>query len=196
MKTKFVNKYMRLARQIGEDENPCYSRKIGSVIVDPVSNKILGTGYNGPPKDTPHCDTEEYLRDIFWPQLTKSDKEIFLKQSKPGDIDSFKNQVCKDFDGCKICPRRLVKAVSGQRTELCSCLHSERNAITNASCNLQGAFIFCYCAVPCIQCAGSIINAGIKRVYCLDEERYHDVSEKLLFKAKVEVVFINKEELD
>lgn len=196
---------MRLAREVGAYENPCYSRKIGSIIINPVSNKIVGTGYNGPPKGTPHCDTKEYLEDIFWPQLTISEKELFIKQNKDlydqyiigsNKLDYYKEQICNSFDNCQICPRRLVNARSGQRNELCDCLHSERNAITNSECNLNGCYIFCYCSVPCIQCTGTIINAGIKRVYCLDEERYHSVSETIFQKANVEIIFIDKKELD
>jgi deoxycytidylate deaminase len=57
MNDKFVGKYMRLAKQIGEDKNPCHSRKIGVVVVDPVSNKILGTGYNGPLRNSSYNNT-------------------------------------------------------------------------------------------------------------------------------------------
>lgn len=65
MKDKFTHKYMRLAKQFGEDSNPCLSRHIGVVIVDPVDNNVAGIGYNGPPPGTPHCDTREYLGDVL-----------------------------------------------------------------------------------------------------------------------------------
>jgi deoxycytidylate deaminase len=50
---KFVVKYMRLAKLVGEDQNPCYSRQIGTVLVkvyDDGSSRIIATGYNGPPE--------------------------------------------------------------------------------------------------------------------------------------------------
>ena len=41
--------------------------------------------------------------------------------------------------------------------------------------------MFCWCGVPCIQCTGSIINAGIKEVHCLKEKDYQS-SARWLFK--------------
>ena len=40
--------------------------------------------------------------------------------------------------------------------------------------------MFCWCGVPCIQCAGSIINAGIQEVHCIKETDYH-ISSRWLF---------------
>jgi len=46
---------------------------------------------------------------------------------------------------------------------------------------------------PCRTCTMLLINAGIKRVVC--EKKYHagEESEKMLKKAKIQVVFKNKE---
>ena len=41
--------------------------------------------------------------------------------------------------------------------------------------------MLCWCGVPCIQCAGSIINAGIQEVHCIKEMDYH-TSSRWLFK--------------
>ena len=70
---KFIHKYMHLAKNFGEDSNPCYSRKIGVIIVEPKINKIVATGYNGPPRGTPHCDSKKHLHIIVWPQLTETE---------------------------------------------------------------------------------------------------------------------------
>ena len=58
---KFIGKYLRLAKQFGEDGNPCYSRSIGCVYVDPVSNAVAAMGYNGPPRGSKHCTDPEFL---------------------------------------------------------------------------------------------------------------------------------------
>jgi dCMP deaminase len=34
-------------------KSPCFSRKIGSILVR--DNSIISTGYNGPPRGIPHC---------------------------------------------------------------------------------------------------------------------------------------------
>jgi len=179
---KFIKKYLRLAKFISEDQNPCYSRHVGAVIVDPVINKVVGTGYNGPPKNVPHCDSAEHLRYVFWPQLTQIEQ----------DIIEFKKITCDElvekFADCKTCPRKLVKAGPGQRLELCSCAHAEANAIVNASQNLAGCYILCWCPLPCVECSKLIINSGIVRVYCYKEEKDYSVGSRFILQhAGVEI---------
>ncbi len=189
-----IRRYMRLAKQVGEDNNPCYSRHIGSVIVNPLIHKVVGTGYNGPARDTPHCVERVYLEEIFWPQLNPGEKEILHKKVYEGDVVIKEDQqFCSDFldkyTGCKTCPRRLIDAKSGEKLEKCSCCHSETNAIVNASDILYGCYIFCWCPVPCWECSKLIINSGIKRVYCLKVEKdYSFGSRWLLRKGGVEII--------
>ena len=179
---KFVNKYMRLAKTFGEDSNPCYSRKIGVIIVDPKINKIVATGYNGPPRGTPHCDSEEHLINIVWPQLSESERSLI--ELKPMSLQEFVDK----YKNCGTCPRKLIKAPSGKRLELCSCAHAEVNAIVNASQNLQGCHMFCWCPVPCIECTKIIINAGIEEIYCFKEEQDYSIGSRyLLKKANVKI---------
>jgi dCMP deaminase len=158
MKSKFIRKYMALAKFIGEDQPICYSRAIGAVITNAEGTRILGTGYNGPPRGVPHCDSPKYL--------TLMDKLI-----EDWDCEYLRVthgvQCFESFTYKKICPRRLIGAKSGERLELCPAQHAERNAITNACCDLTGALMFCYCPMPCFKCAGAIIQAGITDVYCL-----------------------------
>ena len=45
---------MKLAKEIANDQNPCLSRNVGVIVVDPKTNGIVGAGYNGPPENTPH----------------------------------------------------------------------------------------------------------------------------------------------
>jgi dCMP deaminase len=152
---KFVKKYLRMARFVAEDQNPCYSRHVGAVIVDPVINKIVGTGYNGPPKNVPHCDSKEHLKEVVWPQLNQH--EVSLIEMKPLTNEEF----IEKYADCKTCPRKLIKAGPGERLELCSCAHAEANAIVNASQNLCGCYMFCWCPLPCVECSKLIINSGI-----------------------------------
>ncbi len=187
--TKFIVKYMRMAREIGTTFNPCFSRQIGVIIVD-KNHKVLGTGYNGPPANTPHCDTGDYLANFFWPQLNVDEKEsirLELGQSPNTPDEMIKESFCDKYNKCGTCPRRLVGAKSGQRSTLCSCQHAERNAITNAAEDLEGSTMFCYCGVPCIDCAGAIINARLAVVHCFGE-LYHPEAEFLFDRAGVQLV--------
>jgi dCMP deaminase len=76
-------------------------------------------------------------------------------------------------------------------------LHAEANAITKIACsnnNSKGSTLY-VTASPCIECAKLIIQAGIRRVVYSEKYRLPDGVE-LLEKARIEVVFIGKEELD
>lgn len=194
MTDKFIRKYMKIAKCIADNNDSCYSRKIGSIIVNPESNTIIGTGYNGPPQKTPHTDSREYLEELFWPLLTLDEKSIGMTNIgisiKPEEIQEneniYKEKFCKHFSEKKICPRRLVDANSGCRLELCSCSHSEQNAITNAAQSTVGCFMFCWCGIPCIDCTKAIINSGIKSIYCiLKPSDYSSQSRWLLKKAGI-----------
>lgn len=169
MKEKFIVKYMMMAKEMGTRFNPCFSRHIGIVIVDPVRNAPISTGYNGPPEGTPHCDTKEFLSGYFWPQLTEAEKDRACESVRgPHEVC----EVSEDFftsraAGKKVCPRRYVKAGSGERPTLCSCAHAERNAINRSPMPVHGMEMFCWCGVPCMDCASAILQSGIDKVYCL-----------------------------
>ena len=196
MKDRFVGKYMRLARQIATDDNPCLSRQVGVVVVDPSTNGIVGAGYNGPPEGTPHCNDLEFLKNFFWPQLTLKEKEkihAVMTQSswwwsRPTGT-SRKRESCEYIASCNVCPRNALGYSSGKRPELCSCQHAERNALNKLAVPAKGLVMFCWCGVPCIQCTGSIINAGIKELYCLKQiEDYHPEARWLYEKSTTALI--------
>jgi len=75
-------------------------------------------------------------------------------------------------------------------------LHAEANAITKIACssnNSKNSTLY-VTAAPCIECAKLIIQAGIKRVVYAEKYRLTDGIE-LLERAKIEVVYIGKDEL-
>jgi len=180
---------MKLAKVMANDQNPCLSRKVGVVVVDPSTNGIVGAGYNGPPENTPHCDDVEFLKNFFWPQLTSYEKEqiyshVLTENQDPlsyTDESVSPDTACLLLSHCRQCPRNILGYSSGKRSELCSCQHAERNALNKLPIPAKGLIMFCWCGVPCIQCAGSIINAGIQEVHCIKEKDYH-VSSRWLFK--------------
>jgi dCMP deaminase len=186
MNDKFIKKYMRMAKFVAEDQNPCYSRNIGVVLVDPVANRVIGTGYNGPPKGVPHTDDPEYLQEVVWPQLTDAEKA--------NANCTFVNNFVEKYGNCATCPRKVVGAASGTRLELCSCAHGEANCIVNAAADTHGSYMFCYCGVPCIECTKLIINAGVKKVYCIKWDKDYSVGSRWLFaKRGVELIVLEKE---
>lgn len=219
MKVKFIQKSMLLAKTIADDNNVCYSRQIGVVIVDPKTNGVVSTGYNGPPENTPHTDHPDYIRHFLWPQLTAvekyaliacywhdlsiEDKQFLEKQCTANGLledqpthaalNNFLSFVCIKTHRCGKCPRKLLNCKSGERSELCSCQHAERNALNKLPISPYGLVMFCWCGVPCIQCAGSIINAGIHEVHCLEDVDYHSVSRYLFATSKTNLMEHKKE---
>jgi deoxycytidylate deaminase len=194
---------MRLAKQVGEDGNPCYSRHIGVVIVNPHHHRLVGTGYNGPPRDTPHCDDPEYLREVVFPQLTPAEISYFyekndtkiaengrkLSEEGRGILpETLEEKQCRNFvetaANCKTCPRKLIGAPSGKRLELCSCAHAETNAIVNAGQDLHGCVMFCWCGVPCYECTKLIINSGIMEIWVINWGADYSDGSRYLFKKK------------
>ena len=208
---KYCKKYMRLAKHIAEDENPCLSRHIGVVIVDPVINRIKGTGFNGPPEKTPHPDEPDYLRDIVWPQLTEDERLTAKAKAEGVNLNDPKevshwderrwsfgaDEFVEAFANKGICPRRIIGVPSGARLELCSCEHGEKNAIVNCGEAPDGCWMFCWCGVPCWDCTKLIIASHISKVICFQNDKdYSYGSRWLLRKAGVELEIRDKETLE
>ena len=72
-----------------------------------------------------------------------------------------------DDGGCTRCvDRDSGKLKSGEREEMCVCIHAEQNAVIQAALHgvsTKGAFLYTTIP-PCSQCAKILINAGIKNV--------------------------------
>lgn len=91
------------------------------------------------------------------------------------------------------CIRQQTKTPSGQRHELCRGLHAEQNAIIQASrcgVNINGAELYCS-TKPCSICTKMIINAGINRVYYI-EDYNDDLAEALAKESKLEFIKVEK----
>lgn len=75
-------------------------------------------------------------------------------------------------------------------------VHAETNAILSARANLEGCTLYVTPLLPCSACAGSIVQAGIKRVvaYCGqisdDWAKSAVVTEMIFNEAGVKYVFI------
>ncbi len=85
------------------------------------------------------------------------------------------------------CLRENLDIPSGERHELCRGLHAEQNAIIQAALHgvpIEGSILYTT-HQPCIVCVKMIINAGIKKIFYLDE--YPDkLAEKILKESKIQ----------
>jgi dCMP deaminase len=88
-----------------------------------------------------------------------------------------------------ICMREELGVPSGERHEICKGLHAEQNALLQAAyhgVNIQDSVIYCT-TQPCIMCSKMIINAGIRKIYYLED--YPDpLSIQMLDEAGVESI--------
>ncbi|MDQ7821748.1 MAG: dCMP deaminase family protein [Candidatus Eremiobacteraeota bacterium] len=144
--------FMSLARQASL-RSKCMSRHFGAVI---VKNKcVVSMGYNGPARGASHCSERIY--------------------GLPKNVSRERRSEC---------PRRLGGFRTGEGIEYCVAGHAERNTIAQAAMNgisTLGADLYTYSPLPCKECAISIINAGIARVFYLDMGDYDSLA-RILFK--------------
>ncbi len=132
--------YMKIAQAVALKSN-CLCVAFGCLIVK--DDQIISTGYVGAPRKTKDC------------------------------ID------------LGFCIRRKKNIKSGTGYEMCRSVHAEMNAIINAAragVSLLGGDMFLHTAkkekdkltlvkaYPCLLCKKMIINAGIKRVICNNED--------------------------
>lgn len=171
--------FLEIAKAVAKNSK-CLSRKIGSVLVKDKS--IVSTGYNGPARGIPTCDSRVT-------RVTHSDK---VSTVRIGGVD-YEDKVWKS----DTCPRKLIGAPSGQRLDLCIAGHSERNAIIQAAregISPKGAELYCYCGLPCKDCMTEIVNVGIDTVICLDRSLDYDYwSEYIVSHSNINVVRYSKD---
>lgn len=166
-----------MAKFLAEDQPTCLSgRLVGAVIVDENFNKVIGTGYNGPPKKLPNCDTKEHYDFVVTPQCKSNIKWTSECKGK--------------------CPRRMLNIPSGEQLNLCTCEHAEKNAIYNCNGKSTNMTMYCWCGVPCQDCTKAIINFGIKKVVCLEKDIDYSTSSKwMLISAGIELVKFSEQDI-
>ena len=141
-------------------KSPCLSRKIGAILVKDYS--IVSTGYNGPSRGIPHCGHERFMKDKTLPNLL-----MLTPIKRRLDVE---------------CPRKLLGYESGTHMELCPAQHAEENCISNAArlgTHTVGTTLYMNCIVPCKNCFGTLINAGIVEIV-VDKVECYDVHTQYL----------------
>ena len=115
-----------------------------------------------------------------------NDKQI-LATGYNGAPKGVKN--CLEFGNCI---RQDNGIASGERLEYCRATHAEQNAIAQAASQgtpTKGAILYST-TFPCILCAKLLINAGIKEIVFIDEEK-DELSKGVLEEAGVKIRKIN-----
>jgi dCMP deaminase len=149
----------------------CLSRKIGAIIVRDKS--IISTGYNGVPKNVPHCGLER------WEVDKKLQNEIYnIHFSMSSSLIS------------TTCPRKLLGYKSGEGLEWCPAGHGERNSLINAAkigVSVKGAKMYMNCPIPCGPCMVEILNAEIEELIVVSLDYYDYMSEYLIANSGIKI---------
>ena len=146
-------------------KSPCLSRKIGAILVR--DHSIVSTGYNGPPRGIPHCGFDRIMKDYALTEVIRSWPKQHLINH-----DRFANE----------CPRKVLGCASGTHMELCPAQHAEENCISNAArlgVSTIGTTLYMNCVIPCKNCFGTLINAGIVEIV-VDDTKPYDVHTQFL----------------
>ena len=152
-------------------KSPCLSRKIGAILIR--DNSIISTGYNGPPRGIPHCGHERWISD------TSLARKADCMEIKP--IFDIVNTTC---------PRRIFGFESGTHMELCPAQHAEVNCISNAARNgvsVLGSILYMNCVIPCKNCFGALINAGVVEIVVDDIKIYDQYTQFLIDKSDIRI---------
>jgi len=149
----------------------CFSRKIGAILVR--DNVVIATGYNGPPRGMPPCDKR-------W---DNSDDPI---------ISALPSETCdwSNLDTRGKCPRQVLGYKSGERLDLCPAVHAEVNCVTAAArlgVSVKGAKLYMNAQIPCSNCMGVLVNAGVSGIVITDLAPYNSLTMAILRYAEIPV---------
>jgi len=152
-------------------KSPCLSRKIGAILVR--DNSILSTGYNGPPRGIPHCGHERIISDLALDDAFRDSREQYDANYKRDN-----------------CPRKVLGYPSGTHMELCPAQHAEENAVSNAArlgTNIFGSTLYMNCIIPCKNCLGTLINAGIVEIVVEDVKVYDKYTQFFIDNSNIKI---------
>jgi dCMP deaminase len=168
--SKWDQYFFELCKTIAT-KSPCLSRQIGALLVR--DNSIVSTGYNGPPRGIPHCGQDRCIQDDY-----------LLRLAKESGIST-----CADI-WFNACPRKCLGYVSGTHMELCPAQHAEENAVSNAARNgvsVLGCTLYMNAPIPCKNCFGTLINAGIIEIVIPEAKAYDKYTQYLIDNSTIKI---------
>jgi len=87
-----------------------------------------------------------------------------------------------------ICPRRAIGHSSGEGLDICPAQHAEENCISNAArlgVSVADSTLYMNFKIPCKNCLGTLINAGVEEVVVKDVTVYDKYSSHLIHMIKI-----------
>lgn len=137
-----VDRYFMDMSRLVASRSTCVRRSVGCVLVN-ARNRVLATGYNGPPDGRPHCN------------------EIGVNTTTRIGVPK---HTAITFPNA--CPGAAV-VQSGMDLDACLAVHAEQNAILQCSDaqTIERAYVT---AFPCPSCAKLLLNTSCKEIVYLD----------------------------
>jgi len=92
---------------------------------------------------------------------------------------------CKDE-----CPRKALGYKSGTHMELCPAQHAEENAVSNAArlgVSVLGSTLYMNSVIPCKNCFGTLINAGIVEIVVEEITVYDKHTQFLIDNSNIKI---------
>jgi len=196
LSNKYLKYYMKLTKEAALNSECCLSRKVACLIVNPLTNSIVATGINGVPRGTPNAGSLSFLNHVWESRL--SDEDRGRCKDKQEFIDKVRGKC--DTKKCWRCPRQVLNYKSGERLDICGCVHAEVNALANAAktnSNTLGCYVFIWEPTCCSNCAAALINAQISTVVWIRPLKDYSVDSRWLFgKAGINIIEIDKQDIE
>ena len=152
--------FLGICNQVASNSK-CLSRQIGAILVR--DRIIIATGYNGPPRGFRVCSTR-------W----RNHRDPLMKEVKTGAFTDSELLAC---------PRRALGFKSGERLDLCPAVHAEINCVAAAArvgVNINHTTMYMNAQVPCKNCMGILIDAGIGMIVVTSLEPYDQMALTML----------------
>ena len=161
-------------------KSPCHSRKIGAILV--FDHSVVATGFNGPPRGTPHCEpanswmVSEVARHIDFAKLKAGE---VVNVTRIEDIQPFTPSPCPRYH---------------RDTYQCLAVHAEVNTIIDAARKgtiTVGTTLYMNSCIPCHRCMAALVNAGVHRIVIESLDPYDTHSEEILNSSDIDMRAFN-----
>ena len=160
--------WMGVARTIAQ-RSPCSRDKVGAVIVD-TFNRIVDTGYNGPPAGWRPIHTDDCS---VWCERAKTQEPLCgSREIHPPHVNPLLYGECHGYPGL-IYAKRLMLDYSD-----CPSLHAEANALMFSDRRLRVGGTIYVTSGTCSGCAKLVANSGLTRAVYGGNLRPHRESER------------------
>jgi dCMP deaminase len=140
-------------------------------------HSIVSTGFNGPSRGIPHCGHDRIIKDN---ELIRCIN--FVEESCIGRNNTLRYKT--------ECPRKILGYESGTHMELCPAQHAENNAIIDAArkgASTIGTTLYMNAPIPCKNCFGALINAGIVEIVVDVTENYDKHTQYLIDNSNIKI---------